>query len=74
LGLLLIKEAVNVSHKDMKSEESNWQWFYRREDNEVLNPKPFNIKGFSFLFKSEEKNKYSLGVWMLRTQFLMLLT
>jgi hypothetical protein len=38
----LIK-AVNVSHKDMKSENQMVSGFIG-EDNEVLNPKPFNIR------------------------------
>jgi hypothetical protein len=54
----LIK-AVNVSHKDMKSENQMVSGFIG-EDNEVLNPKPFNIKGLPLLFKKGEKNKYSL--------------
>jgi hypothetical protein len=53
----LIK-AVNVSHKDMKSENQMVSGFIG-EDNEVLNPKPFNIKGLPLLFKRRE-NKYSL--------------
>jgi uncharacterized protein YllA (UPF0747 family) len=56
----LIK-AVNVSHKDMKSENQMVSGFI---DNEVLNPKPFNIKGLPLLFK--KKNKYSLRIWMLK--------
>jgi hypothetical protein len=49
----LIK-AVNVSHKDMKSENQMVSGFIG-EDNEVLNPKPFNIKGLPLLFKKGEK-------------------
>jgi hypothetical protein len=39
----------------------------------VLNPKPFNIKGFLYYLKGE-KNKYSLKDLDAKTQFLMLLT
>jgi hypothetical protein len=42
----------------MKSENQMVSGFIG-EDNEVLNPKPFNIKG-PLLFKKGEKNKYSL--------------
>jgi hypothetical protein len=49
----LIK-AVNVSHKDMKSENQMVSGFIG-EDNEVLNPKPFNIKGLPLLFKKARK-------------------
>jgi uncharacterized protein YllA (UPF0747 family) len=49
----LIK-AVNVSHKDMKSENQMVSGFIG-EDNEVLNPKPFNIKGFLYYLKKARK-------------------
>jgi hypothetical protein len=42
LYLTLLK-AVNISHKDMKSENQMVSGFIG-EDNEVLNPKPFNIR------------------------------
>jgi hypothetical protein len=68
----LIK-AVNVSHKDMKSENQMVSGFIG-EDNEVLNPKPFNIKGLYYLKKARKIN-ILLRIWMLKeTQFLMLLT
>jgi hypothetical protein len=52
----------------MKSENQMVSGFIG-EDNEVLNPKPFNIKGLPLLFKGE-KNKYSLKDLMLKeTQF-----
>jgi uncharacterized protein YllA (UPF0747 family) len=60
-------KAVNVSHKDMKSENQMVSGFIG--DNEVLNPKPFNIK-LPLLFK----NKYSLKDLDAKAQFLMLLT
>jgi hypothetical protein len=40
------------------------------EDNEVFNPKPFNIKGLPLLFKKGEKINILLRIWMLKeTQF-----
>jgi hypothetical protein len=41
----------------------------------MLNPKPFNIKGFLYYLKKGEKNKYSLKDLDAKgTQFLMLST
>jgi hypothetical protein len=61
-------KAVNVSHKDMKSENQMVSGFIG-EDNEVLNPKPFNIKGFLYYLKGEKIN-ILLRIWMLKeTQF-----
>jgi hypothetical protein len=68
----LIK-AVNVSHKDMKSENQMVSGFIG-EDNEVLNPKPFNIKGLPLLFKKARKINILLRIWMLGNAILMLLT
>jgi hypothetical protein len=42
-----------LSHKDMKSENQMVSGFIG-EDNEVLNPKPFNIKGLPYLKKGEK--------------------
>jgi hypothetical protein len=51
----------------MKSENQMVSGFI--EDNEVLNPKPFNIKGLPLLFKKKAEKKF-LRIWMLKeTQF-----
>jgi hypothetical protein len=53
----------------MKSENQMVSGFIG-EDNEVLNPKPFNIKGLPLLFKKARKINILLRIWMLKeTQF-----
>jgi hypothetical protein len=54
----ILNNLIKASHKDMKSENQMVSGFIG-EDNEVLNPKPFNIKGFLYYLKRRE-NKYSL--------------
>jgi hypothetical protein len=57
----------------MKSENQMVSGFIG-EDNEVLNPKPFNIKGLPLLFKKARKINILLGFDAKGNAILMLLT